>query len=606
MKSKTITQVLSLFNHLPAKRYQAFRWIVPLSFLPGILDLSCIWSIANLTRSLAGSSEKFPANLGVWTNRNRLDEIVFFSLLFMATAWLASFAKLVLRLRQQRLASKIWEDIITLSFKSLVNQPLSFHLSISSSDYSKQLIANLNLLAINVLTPVIQLISALASILILTLGIVLIARARAVVLVALLVIGYYVVSSAVTPRLRVASAERIESQSKAISLLSDTMQSIRDIRLTNSDSFFSNLFASAASSSSEAIWIAEWLPELPRGLIEPLGITLIFVIGALPAILSGDSGQLSSILPFLATVSLAALRLTPPLQDLFRGLTKVRGSTPLIKDLNQVLELPVCEKSMLMDQNSPSPSGIAPRRTVMLRDAWYRYTDSGNWVLKGVSINIPVGSRIAFVGKSGSGKTTAAGLLLGFLNPQIGQLELDGIRVEDYEVRAWQQNCSHVPQSIHLINASILANVAFGIPFDLVDHNRVWEALEAAQLHSFVAELPNTIYTVTGDNALCLSGGQRQRIALARAFYRNSNFLVLDEATSALDNRTELDVIESLDIIGRSCTTVVIAHRLSTVKRCDRIYEFDQGQVKCFGTYEEMRIKSPTFSVLSELEDQIM
>ena len=169
---------------------------------------------------------------------------------------------------------------------------------------------------------------------------------------------------------------------------------------------------------------------------------------------------------------------------------------------------------------------------------------------------------------------------------------------------AWQASCAQVPQSINLLNATVLENVAFGLSLEQVNQHQVWEALESAQLQDFVAELPYGLHTQVGENGLRLSGGQRQRLALARAFYRQARFLVLDEATSALDNRTESEVIEALEMVGRRCTTVVIAHRLSTVQRCDRIYEFDRGEVKAYGSFSELQEFSESFRELARLEQQ--
>jgi ATP-binding cassette subfamily B protein len=241
-----------------------------------------------------------------------------------------------------------------------------------------------------------------------------------------------------------------------------------------------------------------------------------------------------------------------------------------------------------------------------LQDVWYAYPGSSDWVLRGVDLTIPVGSRVAFVGATGSGKTTTAQILLALLQPGKGYLNLDGIAVSNNDIPAWQASCSQVPQFINLLDASVLENVAFGKDVELIDQGGVWEALEAAQLDEFVSELPYGLHTPIGENGLQLSGGQRQRLALARSFYRHARFLLLDEATSALDNRTESDIIEALDVIGRRCTTVVIAHRLSTVMRCDRIYEFEDGRVKAFGTYQELQNRSETFRDLAGLERKLV
>ena len=252
--------------------------------------------------------------------------------------------------------------------------------------------------------------------------------------------------------------------------------------------------------------------------------------------------------------------------------------------------------------NIPSADGIFPKRSVSLLDVYYSYPSTDNPVLKGISIDIPVGSRVAFVGPSGSGKSTAANILLSLLHPQKGKLVLDGIPLLENEISAWHTCCAKVPQAIQLLSDSIISNVAFGITPDEVDEYKVWDALAAAQLDEIVSELPYGLYTPIGDNGISLSGGQRQRLALARAFYRQAKLLILDEATSALDNRTESEVMQSIEIIGRRCTTLVIAHRLSTIKKCDRIYEFYDGKIVASGQFDQLRSISSSFRNMIELQ----
>jgi ATP-binding cassette subfamily B protein len=223
-------------------------------------------------------------------------------------------------------------------------------------------------------------------------------------------------------------------------------------------------------------------------------------------------------------------------------------------------------------------------------------------VVSDLSLTIPVGARVALVGSTGSGKTTTAHLLLGLLTPQQGSLEIDGLVVEPEDMRAWQSCCAYVPQIVSFLRGSVLENIAFAENPAEVDQDRVWEALEAAQLEDVVASLPYGLYTPVGRDGLSLSGGQRQRLALARAFYRKAEFLLLDEATSALDNRTESEVIAALEIVARRCTTVVIAHRLSTIERCDRIFEFEAGKLKASGTFAQLQDRSETFRNLTQLE----
>ena len=286
---------------------------------------------------------------------------------------------------------------------------------------------------------------------------------------------------------------------------------------------------------------------------------------------------------------------------MFRAVNRLRGSLPDLEDALELLNLrPVrlAEPSKLM----VTPAGVMPKHTIKLQAISYRYSESSDWALKNVDLTVPVGSRVALVGSTGGGKTTAAHLLLGLLKPSEGHVLLDGVEMQNEEIQAWQRCCAFVPQNIRLLDASVRSNVAFGLNEESIDDESLWECLEMAQLADFVSDLPFGIYTPVGEDGMRLSGGQRQRLALARAFYKNAQVLVLDEATSALDNKTENEVMESLELIGRRCTTVVIAHRLSTIRYCDRIYEFSTGKIVAYGNYNELQQRSSSFRELVELQ----
>ena len=378
------------------------------------------------------------------------------------------------------------------------------------------------------------------------------------------------------------------------------MRTIIDVHLTGSESYFEKRYKLAGKTSFPFIWKAEVLPEFPRSLIEPFGITLIFAIGLFPYITGQNNSILIEIVPFLATIAVAALKLTPPLQDSFRALTCMRASIPDLEEILKLIELP-SSRLTKSSKGVPTKKGIEPRNNIKLEKLSYKYPNSEEYTLKDINLTIPIGSRIAFIGETGSGKTTTANQLLCLLRPTDGKLLLDGIELNDTEVPAWQDCCSYVPQAITLLNSNIIENIAYGLDKELIDKTRVWDALKAAQLAELVSEMPQGLNTPVGDNGIRLSGGQRQRLAIARAFYRQSKLLVLDEATSALDNRTEADVMDAIEIIGRRCTIVTIAHRLSTIERSDCIYEFKDGKIIAFGNYQQLLKKSKTFSDMVEI-----
>jgi len=577
---------------------------VPLSMMPGIIDLASIAVVARLMGTLVGHHlDDLIPGMRVFGG-NGIDQSLWLIGIFVGLAWMSSATKLSLRFLQYRLTARVWGDLSRLLFKRLLQQDYRYHLGQSSSRFSALLLSNARRVSESTVIPFLLMLSAIPSVLLLSFGILFIGRWLSVGLIISLVVAYLTISIAATPYLRHAARKRLRKEQQSAGMLSETLGSIADVQLSHTEPYFAGRFNDTIAEAEDSVWTSELLPEVPRILIEPFGITMIFVVGALPALLSGDPTRVGGIIPFLSSVAVAALRLTPPLQDIFRSLTQLRGGLPQVSELLDVLDLS-SERPLLSGPDVPSPAGIFPRHTIRLQKVSFRYESGDDWLLEDLSLTIPVGSRVALVGRTGSGKTTTAHLLLGLLHPERGSLELDGVPVTANDLPAWQASCAHVPQMIHLLNGSLLDNIAFGIPEEAIDRDRIWESLEAAQLADDVAELPYGLYTPVGENGVQLSGGQRQRLALARAFYRQAKFLVLDEATSALDNRTESEVIEALEVEGRRCTTVVIAHRLSTVQRCDRIYEFHQGEVKAYGSFHELQERSASFRELAMLENRL-
>ena len=413
---------------------------------------------------------------------------------------------------------------------------------------------------------------------------------------------YMALSYFITPTLRVASKLKIVTRERYTKSFFESLKSIADLKLGLNEQFFINRYIEATQIYKKSVVNSVVFPEIPRLFIEPLGISAIFLVGVLPQILSGQQEKIVEVLPFLSILSVGALRLAKPLQDLFASISIMRGGLPEIKNITSLIDRTNSFKTSSLRQNNMCAEGIFPLRSIGLEDVHYTYPGSDKPVLQGINIDIRVGSRVAFVGPSGSGKTTAANLLLSLLHPHQGNLILDGIPLLDTEISSWHKCCAKVPQSIQLLSDSIVANVAFGETAQEIDEDQVWDALTAAQLNESVSQLPYGIYSPIGDNGISLSGGQRQRLALARAFYRQAKFLILDEATSALDNRTESEVIQSLDIIGRRCTTLVIAHRLSTIVKCDRIYEFSNGKIVARGNFDQLRETSQSFRDMIDLQ----
>ena len=225
----------------------------------------------------------------------------------------------------------------------------------------------------------------------------------------------------------------------------------------------------------------------------------------------------------------------------------------------------------------------------------FRYSDDGPWVLNGIDLSIPKGSRVGFVGSTGSGKSTTLDLLMGLLDPTEGRVVVDGEPIGGDRLRAWQRAIAHVPQFIFLADTNWTENIAFGVDPKAIDQDRVREAARRAQIADFIESDPKGYDATIGERGVKLSGGQRQRIGIARALYKQASVLILDEATSALDNLTEQSVMDSIDTLDRDLTILIVAHRLTTVQRCDTIVELEGSRIVGQGTYDELLESSPSF-----------
>ena len=595
MSSKTFRLVKRLLKKLSFKRRRSLLTLLPIAIITGLIDLLVVGLVSRVFTAVVGQENKPPIPFSDLITNDPLTKAILLISAYVTLNWIASFSRILLRAKQERLRASVFLELSSIAQKNVLTQNYEFFLTDNSEDLSSKILLNISRVSEKLVRPILQIVSGVFIVSFIFIAIISFAKITALYLMISLVLSYLGISLLVTPIIRKASKERINLESEINKVMTESIRTIVDVHLSGSEKFFQARHNKAGKIAFPFLWKAETYPELPRALIEPLGITLIFSIGLFPLFSKNTPTNLLEIVPFLATIAVASLKLTPPLQDLFRGITDLRSGIPDLEEALSIIELDEKRKSLKQITKLQKTSLQIPQKSIILENISYKYPNTDKLALKNINIKIPIGQKIAFIGKTGSGKTTTANQILCLLRPTSGNLLIDNKPLKFSDIQAWQSFCSYVPQSINLLNSNILSNIAYGLNENEIDENKVWESIKAAQIEELICSFPKKLKTKVGENGIRLSGGQRQRIAIARAFYRNTKIIVMDEATSALDTKTESNLIKAISGLNKELTLIFIAHRISTVKECDCIYEFKNGEVSSFGKYDELLFKSKSF-----------
>ena len=598
MKSKTFILIERLLKKLSLKRRRSLLTLLPIAIITGLIDLLVFALVSRVFTIVVGQENKPSIPYSDLITTDPLIKAILLISAYVILNWIASFFRILLRAKQERLRASVFLDLSKIAQKNVLTQNYEFFLTDNSEDLSSKILLNISRVSEKLIRPIIQIVSGFFIVSFIFIAIISFAKITALYLMISLVISYLGISLLVTPFIRKASKERIKLESEINKVMTESIRTIVDVHLSGSEKFFQERHNKAGKIAFPFLWKAETYPELPRALIEPLGITLIFSIGLFPLFSKNNPTNLLEIVPFLATIAVASLKLTPPLQDLFRGITDLRAGIPDIEEALRIIELEEGRQSIRFKVKTHKNILKIPKKSIVLENLSYKYPNTNKFALKNINITIPIGQKIAFIGKTGSGKTTTANQILCLLKPSSGRLIIDNKPLNLSDIQDWQSLCSYVPQSINLLNSDIQSNIAYGLNENKIDENKVWESIKAAQIYELINSLPQKLRTNVGENGIRLSGGQRQRIAIARAFYRNTKIIVMDEATSALDNKTESNLIKAISNLNKNFTFIFIAHRISTIKECDCIYEFRNGEVSAFGKYDELLNKSESFREL--------
>lgn len=472
-----------------------------------------------------------------------------------------------------------------------LSQPYSWFLNRHSADFTKNVLSEVSLVISNGITPLIELISksmiAIAIIILLIL-----ADPKLSLIVGLsLGISYVTIFYFIRGYLSKIGNKRLENNRIRFMTVKEAFDATKEVKVSGSEQNYIKLFSDSSKNCAKTQAASQMIGQLPRFFLEAIafgGIMLTILIT------TARSGSFITSVPIISLYVFAGYRLMPAVQMMYASFTKLAFVGSSLDNLLNELKNP---KLTNEDQTKDI---LSLNKTISLNNVQYIYPNSSQIALKNISLNIPVKSTVGLVGTTGSGKTTVADIILGLLEVEKGTLNVDGNIITKKNVRSWQRSIGYVPQHIYLSDNTVSANIAFGVQPEDINQYLVERAAKIANLHNFVTEeLPKQYQTKIGERGVRLSGGQRQRIGIARALYHKPQVIIFDEATSALDYQTEKVVMDAVNNLSKNATIILIAHRLNTVKRCDKIYLLEKGELKNEGTFDELINKDKNFRILA-------
>jgi ABC-type multidrug transport system fused ATPase/permease subunit len=498
---------------------------------------------------------------------------------FCAATVLAGLLRSYLLWSTTRLSCATGADISIGIYHRTLYQPYLVHVARNTSEVVAGVTIKTNHVISNVFGPALTLVSS--AMLLLAVVAALLAVDPVVAIAAFAGFGVLYVTVALATRKRAAAdSERISTElNQAIKSLNEGLGGIRDVLIEGAQPVYCDEYHSSDLKMRRAQASLLFVSQFPRYLIEALGMVLIALIAYSLAL---REGGIIGALPVLGALALGAQRLLPVLQQAYAAWSSIQGGRSQLRETVELLE------QVLPENGNASVAPLSFQHEIRLKDVSFGYTPDSPQVLNRINLTIRKGERVGFIGTTGSGKSTLLDMIMGLLPVTAGQIEIDGVALTPANQRAWQRQLAHVPQSIFLTDRSVAENIAFGQPKSSIDMARVREAAKQARIAELIESWPQGYDTAVGERGIRLSGGQRQRIGIARALYKRASIIVLDEATSALDNATEEAVMESIETLSTSLTILVIAHRLSTLRMCDRIIELGDQSMRRTGSWAEI------------------
>jgi ABC-type multidrug transport system fused ATPase/permease subunit len=584
--TQPISQLLyRLWCHFSSRRRLQFGWLLVLTLLASFAEIISIGAVLPFLGVLTAPERIFVHTaaqpviqaLGLTAPAQLLLPL---TIAFGTAVLIAGAMRLLLLWATTRLAFANGADISVSIYQRTLYQPYSVHCARNSSEVISAITGKTYKVIYSVILPVSTLISS--CVMLIALLVALLSVEPNIALVAFGGFGLiYVFIIRLTRKRILTDSQCMARESvQAIKCLQEGLGGIRDVLIDGSQATYCQTYRNADLPMRRAQGNSAFISASPRYAMEALGMLLI---AALAYVLAQQANGISMAIPVLGALALGAQRLLPLLQGAYASWTEIQSSQSSLQDILEFLDQPLPDYA-----DQPAAQALPFNNEMSVKQLGFRYSSQTPYVLKQLSLTIAKGSRIGFIGTTGSGKSTLIDIIMGLLQPTDGTLEIDGQAVTPPTMRSWQARIAHVPQAIFLTDSSIEENIALGVPSEKIDHERVRDAARQAQLSDIIETWPKQYQTFVGERGVRLSGGQRQRIGIARALYKQATVIIFDEATSALDNDTEQAVMNAIESLSQDLTLLIIAHRVTTLKNCTQIVELEAGRIKRSGSYQDI------------------
>lgn len=565
----------------------------------GLLAASMVASIMPFLIVIAdpGAIENAPVLAWLYNRLGFEDTVGFLTALgigSLALILVGSLAQIARTYVINMFSARQMESLSNRLFASYLHQPYAFFLDRHSGDLSTQILTVTHVVVERFFKPAAEIVAAsFATLFILVL---LFWMSPFVSLISLIVLGgiYGTTYSLTRRRILRLAKEHHNANRERYRISGEALGGFKAIKILNHEEAYVERFKKPTRKVAHAMAVTGVTADIPSYVLQTLAFGGIVALALI--LLAGSEGNtpadLVRILPTIGLFAFSGQRLLPELQRIYANFTVLHQGAVSVVALYEDLVVGHAPSRPM----GAAMSALSLERILTFDDVSFRYPNADRTGLDHISFSLEVNERIGVVGSTGSGKSTLADLLLGLIIPQDGEIRIDGVRLTAENCKAWQPMLAYVPQEIFLIDASVAENIALGVDVEEIDMARVKTACRIAQLDEVLEnDLPNGVHSKVGERGVRLSGGQRQRIGLARAVYRDFDLLILDEATSALDSITERKVMEAITALPGRKSAFIIAHRLSTVRTCDRILLLDQGKLIAQGSWEELQRNAPKF-----------